>query len=524
MKRIILSEKQSETLAKMLNEDVYTEPSPQSPDMKKANAPFCINPEKVQIVRKFLDKGFKKGSIERVGKNGLPEKVRIVGMLSSNGDVLKNMYDSQLLDLLIDHFQNMFSDHMERGLFLKQVMNDWFNDKISINGLLSKNSLQENVTIEDINKAAEEANLYPTEAQKEAGNYKMGHTSVRGMEISIENPKGSRRYFKNEDGTVGSIVMQNHYGYFRGTSGNGKDGDAVDVFIGPDVDDFEVIYVIDQYIKGEFDESKVMVGFRSKEEAKVAYLKNYNKGWKGLGEITGVSVETFKKWLYRGNKQRKPFSDYVKIKRAKIEESILREESYNEVIKLCKVRTPEDADKVADYLMQHKIDAYVEGNEVIITVERDPIDPSYVEETIAYAKNLAINCVRNIPYVTSIREALDISPKELYKNIKRNTPGKRIDPPAFDGWQPVRKDDKMNLKNEETGEFISDKWYDFVGYIVKGIAIVGDEGRYNLMDENGNLLLKDWHEDVIDTKDGDAYIIIDGRDSFEVTREQILGC
>ena len=33
----------------------------------------------------------------------------------------------------------------------------------------------------------------PTEPQKEAGNYKKGHLSLHGLDISIENPRGSER-------------------------------------------------------------------------------------------------------------------------------------------------------------------------------------------------------------------------------------------------------------------------------------------------------------------------------------------
>ena len=189
------------------------------------------------------------------------------------------------------------------------------------------------VSTSEIDAECKNVNLTPTDAQKEAGNYKMGHFSVKGMPISIENPKGSIRKYKNDKG-YGEVTMQNHYGYFRNTSGNGKDGDAVDVFIGPYPDDFDKVYVIDQNNKdGEFDESKVMIGFKSKEEAKSAYLSNYNKGWTGFRTITGVSLRLFKKWLYRGNKQRKPFADYVEIQKKKLEESKLNESAYIDRIK-----------------------------------------------------------------------------------------------------------------------------------------------------------------------------------------------
>lgn len=172
------------------------------------------------------------------------------------------------------------------------------------------------ITIEDIDNEAGRANTSPTEKQREAGNYMKGHISVKGMKIAIENPKGSKRYY---DGGKKYNVMNNHYGYFNITKG--KDGDAVDVFLGPDIDDFDKVYCVDQNNSdGEFDETKVMLGFSSKEEAKDAYMSNYSPDWKGFRDITAVSIKDFKKWLYRGRKQRQPFADYVYIQKKKIDE------------------------------------------------------------------------------------------------------------------------------------------------------------------------------------------------------------
>ena len=55
-------------------------------------------------------------------------------------------------------------------------------------------------SISEIDTEAKNVNLNPTEPQKEAGNYKMGHVSIKGMGISIENPKGSKRKYKKKKG------------------------------------------------------------------------------------------------------------------------------------------------------------------------------------------------------------------------------------------------------------------------------------------------------------------------------------
>lgn len=320
MAKIIITEKQEKELIKILKEESETYNMPVD---KKANKPYCINPEKVKIVKKYLDKSFKRGTYEKIGPNGQPQKIRIVAMVGSNGDVLKNMYLDQLEDLLIDNFQNMFSDKLERQLFMHKVLEDWFNDKISIFGNLSVNRLMEfsersnnmlnEVTSEEIEIEARNVDENPTEKQREAGNYKKGHISIKGMRISIENPKGSKRHGTDDKGNKWEVEMKDHYGYFRDTDGNGKDGDAVDCFIGPNPDDFDTVFVVDQKINGEFDESKALLGYKSKEEAHKAYLRNYSPGWKGFWKITAVSIPVFKKWLYRKHKQRKPFSEYVYI-------------------------------------------------------------------------------------------------------------------------------------------------------------------------------------------------------------------
>ena len=133
-KTIIITESQEQALVNYLNQQ-------EKPVVKKGK-PYVVNPEKVLIVKQFLDKNFKKGNAESLGANGMPCKVNIVGMLSSNGQVLRNLQFEELHDLLIDRFKNMFFDKDERDCFLKQVMNDWFNDKISVHGLLSVNSIK----------------------------------------------------------------------------------------------------------------------------------------------------------------------------------------------------------------------------------------------------------------------------------------------------------------------------------------------------------------------------------------------
>ena len=270
--------------------------------------------------------------------------------------------------------------------------------------------LCESISNEEVDQKASETNINPSDAQKEAGNYKKGHVRIRGLDISIENPIGSKRYYGK--GKKKFNVMKNHYGYFSRTKG--KDGDQVDVFIGPNVENFSKVYVVDQKINGAFDESKVMLGFSSKKEAKEAYFANYDKNWHGFMHITGVSLETFKKWLYRGRKQRQPFADYVEIQRKKLNEM---------------------------------------HNRSMEELDRDMV------------------------------------------------------------WEPIRVHDKMNLRNTETGEYLSDEWFNWCGYMDEGIAVVrNDDGKYNYIKEDGTLLLDEWYDDCEEFINGKARVACDDGD------------
>lgn len=133
----------------------------------------------------------------------------------------------------------------------------------------------------------------PTEAQKKAGNYPMGHVKLSGLDITIENPDGSERGWTNEDtGEKGVSKINGHYGYIKNTVG--ADGDHVDVLVkaGTPEDWNGTVYVIKQ-LKSDgktFDEHKIYIGFESEAEAKKAYKSNYQKGWRGYGGFIPMSI------------------------------------------------------------------------------------------------------------------------------------------------------------------------------------------------------------------------------------------
>lgn len=154
-----------------------------------------------------------------------------------------------------------------------------------------------------------DVNTDPTESQKESGNYKKAHVSIHGLEITIENPKGSYRKGTDKNGKKWKCKMYSHYGYFKKTEG--KDGDHVDVFIGPNIKS-EIVFIVNQNnSEGKFDEHKVMLGFNTLQEAEEGYLKNYSKGWKGLGSTIPMTIDQFKSWI-QSEDTKKPAKQFTK--------------------------------------------------------------------------------------------------------------------------------------------------------------------------------------------------------------------
>ena len=170
-----------------------------------------------------------------------------------------------------------------------------------------------------VKEASADVNTEPTEAQKEAGNYKKGHVQVGAFDITIEQPEGSIRRGTDANGKQWESKMHNTYGYFRGTEG--VDGDHIDVFLSNDMDGWNgaQVFVVDQYNPdGTFDEHKVMLGFNDASDAKNNYLANYKQGWEKERriDVSAVNLEDFEKWIASSHRKTKPFSEYKSVKPA----------------------------------------------------------------------------------------------------------------------------------------------------------------------------------------------------------------
>ena len=183
----------------------------------------------------------------------------------------------------------------------------------------TKQEKAENSISARVKEASADVDTAPTEAQKEAGNYKKGHVQVGAFDITIEQPEGSIRRGTDADGRQWESKMHNTYGYFRGTEG--VDGDHIDVFLSNDMDGWNgaQVFVVDQYNPdGTFDEHKVMLGFNDASDAKSNYLANYENGWENGRriDVSAVSLADFEKWIAGSHRKTKPFSEYKSVKPA----------------------------------------------------------------------------------------------------------------------------------------------------------------------------------------------------------------
>lgn len=182
--------------------------------------------------------------------------------------------------------------------------------------------------------AEKETDTTPTEKQKEAGNYKKGHVQVGTFNITIENPKGSVRSGIDTEGNKWETIMQNTYGYIRGTEG--VDGDHIDVFLSDDIDVWNGrrVFVVDQYNEdGSFDEHKVMLGFNETDDAEAAYFANYDSDWANNHKtvVTAVNLEDFEKWIDSSHRKTKAFAEYKSVKSVEEQSSSTQVDRLSEI-------------------------------------------------------------------------------------------------------------------------------------------------------------------------------------------------
>lgn len=145
-------------------------------------------------------------------------------------------------------------------------------------------------------------NHNPTDAQKASGNYSKRHLRTDGLDISIENEKGSTRSGVGKDGKAWKVKLPYAYGDIKRSTG--ADGDNVDVILGPHLASKKV-FVVDQHDteSGKFDEHKVGIGWGNLAQFRNAYINGFSdgKGKDRMRHIREMDISQFKNWLREGD-------------------------------------------------------------------------------------------------------------------------------------------------------------------------------------------------------------------------------
>jgi hypothetical protein len=144
-------------------------------------------------------------------------------------------------------------------------------------------------------KAAQRMKIGPPPKPNRKEHPFTGTINFRGLVIHVENKPGTIR-----EGKGWKTKMRLAYGEFLGS--RGVDKDKLDVYVGP-YRKAPNVYIIHQNFvrgpnKGKYDEDKVMLGFESLEQAKLAYLAHYDNP-KFFRSATVMAFPVFKRALLK---------------------------------------------------------------------------------------------------------------------------------------------------------------------------------------------------------------------------------
>lgn len=181
---------------------------------------------------------------------------------------------------------------------------------------VTQETVAEIARLETVDQAAHEAapspqneRPEPTEGQREAENFKMGHERIGGVDLTVQYPAGSTRSGKDAQGQDWQRKMTAHYGRIVGVPARSPDKEHVDFYLKPGTpkEHKGPVFVVNQTKQdGSFDEPKPMIGYGSREEAEQAYLANMPAGWDRYSGVAEVPLERFRVMLQGRNSFAKP--------------------------------------------------------------------------------------------------------------------------------------------------------------------------------------------------------------------------
>ena len=139
--------------------------------------------------------------------------------------------------------------------------------------------------------------------KSEKGRKLQGRINFQGLNISIENRKGSIRYGVDSDGHSWKTKMNYPYGRIIGVQRLGHDGDHIDCYVGDNRQSDKVYIIhIKNCVTGKYDEDKIMLGFNNQKEVIAAFKTQYDNFSKIFDGIEKMSIYEFKECLKKKTK------------------------------------------------------------------------------------------------------------------------------------------------------------------------------------------------------------------------------
>lgn len=101
---------------------------------------FAVDTNLVRKIRDYVDKNYSYTLYDDINEDGDVVQKTAIQVLGSNREPLQTISPEKMLDKLDAKFNGIIKDDTERRNFIKQVLADWIDGKITKDGLLSVNS------------------------------------------------------------------------------------------------------------------------------------------------------------------------------------------------------------------------------------------------------------------------------------------------------------------------------------------------------------------------------------------------
>ena len=234
--------------------------------------------------KKDKTEGFEKGELFIIDMGKGPEKVIIAEDFKSDPDKKEYQFVRVIRHTsgYPDEIALIESSRFDSAIIHKPIR----KSRVIMRNLIRKARRQKIVTMAKLKTIG----APPAEYDHK---YKLqGKMSWHGLNVSIENKKGTYRRGKDPDGKPWKTFMNFDYGRIGGTKG--IDAEGVDIYLGPD-DTAEKVYVVHQQdpFTRVYDEDKAMCDFPSKDSAIEGFLSQYDRP-DFLGPVSEFTIKDFK--------------------------------------------------------------------------------------------------------------------------------------------------------------------------------------------------------------------------------------